>query len=113
MEDSILTTIKKLLNISEADTSFDMDLLVHINSVLAILGQLGVGPDGGTSISSESDVWASIMDSDKFLSLTKSYIHLKVKLLFDPPLSSAAIESINKMIAEFEWRLCAMAESDS
>lgn len=113
MTESILTSIKKLLGIDEDYTHFDADLIMHINSVFSILTQLGVGPPEGFFITGKSEKWDNfiIKDSNNF-SLVKSYIHLKVKLLFDPPLGSAVIESINKQISEFEWRLNVAAESD-
>lgn len=111
MEESILTSIKKLLGIEESDTSFDVDILIHINSTLAFLNQLGIGPDAGIFVSDKSTTWAAILGENKFLVPAKSYVFLKVKLLFDPPLSSAAIESINKLIAEFEWRLTVLVET--
>lgn len=112
MTESILTSIKKLLGIDENYTHFDPDLIMHINSVFSILTQLGVGPPNGFSITGSSEKWDSFVskESNNF-SLVKSYIHLKVKLLFDPPLSSAVIESINKQVSEFEWRLNVAAES--
>lgn len=102
--ESILTSIKKLLGITEDYTHFDPDLIMHINSVLMILTQLGVGPSEGFTIEDETATWNDFVQ-DSNLECVKSYIHLKVKLLFDPPLSSAHIESINRMISEFEWRL--------
>lgn len=103
--ESILTSIKKLLGIEEEYEHFDADLIMHINSVFMILTQLGVGPSEGFSIMDESDVWTDFIPASAKLELVKSYMHLKVKLIFDPPLSSAVIESMNRMISEFEWRL--------
>lgn len=111
MEESILTSTKKLLGIEADDTSFDLDILIHINTALAILNQLGVGPDEGIFVADKETKWEAVLGSNKFLVPAKSYVFLKVKLLFDPPLSSAAIESINKLIAEFEWRLTVLVET--
>lgn len=102
--ESILTSIKKLLGITEDYTHFDPDLIMHINSVFMILTQLGVGPSEGFTIEDETATWGDFV-GDSMIECVKSYIHLRVKLLFDPPLSSAHIESINRMISEFEWRL--------
>lgn len=109
--ESILTSIKKLLGITEEDEHFDPDLIMHINSVFTILTQLGVGPSEGFRIEDESATWDDFIDEDDNLDAVKSYIHLRVKLLFDPPLSSTVIESMNRMISEFEWRLNVAAES--
>ena len=105
--ESILTSIKKLLGISEDYTQFDDDIIMHINSVFLNLTQLGVGPETGFSIEDDSAEWSEFMDIENNAQLhaVKSYMYLKVKLLFDPPLSSAVIESTNRMIAELEWRL--------
>ena len=103
--ESILTSIKKLLGITEEYTHFDSDIIMHINSVLAILTQLGVGSADGFTISDDSSTWKDFMGEDKKFEFVKSYVHLKVKLLFDPPLSSAVMESMNRMISELEWRI--------
>lgn len=110
MTESILTSIKKLLGIEKDYDHFDADLIMHINSVLSILAQIGVGPTKGFSITGADEKWEDYVDLTTF-SLVKSYIYLKVKLLFDPPLSSAAMEAINRQISEFEWRLHVAADS--
>lgn len=109
--DSILTSIKKMLGITEEYEQFDADLIIHINSVFMVLTQLGVGPDKGFSISGKEEVWTDFLTEEQRLELVKSYMHLKVKLLFDPPLSSAVMEVINRQISEFEWRLNAAVET--
>lgn len=103
--DSILTSIKKLLGITEEYRHFDGDLILHINSVLAILTQLGVGPEKGYSITNEFDKWTDFLPNDPRLADVKSYVYLKVKLLFDPPISSAVAESTRRLIDELEWRI--------
>lgn len=111
--DSILTSIKKLLGLTEDYTHFDTDIVMHINSVFMILFQLGVGPDGGFSISDASAVWSDFLPEDTNLELVKSYMYLKVRLLFDPPSSSVVMDAVKRSIDEFEWRLNAEAESVS
>lgn len=104
--ESILVSIKKLLGIDESYTHFDSDLVMHINSVLMILTQLGVGPASGFTISGSSETWSEFLGEDiSKLAAVKSYVHLKVKLLFDPPQSSSVAESYSRLISEFEWRL--------
>lgn len=110
MNDSILTSIKKLLGITEDYESFDQDIIMHINSVFMILNQLGVGPEKSFSINDKSTTWKEFIPEGQNLESVKSYIYLKVRLLFDPPTSSSVVESINRMISEFEWRLNAAAE---
>nr|DAQ20081.1 MAG TPA: hypothetical protein [Caudoviricetes sp.] len=102
---SILTSIKKLLGIAEEYTHFDSDIIMHINSVFMILSQLGVGPDGGFHIEDDTTEWTEYLQDTSLLNTVKSYMYLKVKLLFDPPISSAAIDSMNRIISEFEWRI--------
>lgn len=109
--ESILTSIKKLLGITEEYDQFDPDIIMHINSVFMILTQLGVGPAEGFSIEDDTAVWTDFIQNVKKLESVKTYIYLKVKLAFDPPLSSAVIESMNRLINELEWRLNVAAES--
>jgi len=108
--ESILTSIKKLLGIAEEYTHFDADLIIHINSVLSILTQIGVGPAEGFSIKDKSSVWEDFVPENSKWELIKSYTYMKVKLLFDPPLSSAVIESTNRIISELEWRIQVAAD---
>ena len=108
--ESILTSIKKLLGIDAEYTHFDADLIMHINSVFMIMGQLGLGPEEGFSIADESSIWDDYIPNLQNVEAIKSYMHLKVKLLFDPPTSSAVMESYNRMINEFEWRLNVAAD---
>lgn len=103
--DSILTTIKKLLGITSEYTHFDADIIMHINSVFSILQQLGIGPEEGFSITDSTSVWSDYIDDAKDIEMVKTYIYMKVKLMFDPPLSSVAVDSIKNQIAELEWRL--------
>ncbi len=109
--DSILTSIKKLLGITEEYTHFDSDIIMHINSVFMVLNQLGVGPSNGFRIEDDSATWDEYITEDDNLDAVKSYIHLKVKLLFDPPLSAAVMEATKQMINELEWRLNVETES--
>jgi hypothetical protein len=108
--ESILTSIKKMLGIAEEYTHFDADLIMHINSVLSILSQIGVGPAEGFSIKDAVAIWTDFIPEDSRLEFVKSYIYMKVKLLFDPPLSSAVIESINRIIGELEWRINVLSD---
>ena len=108
--ESILTSIKKLLGIAEEYGHFDMDIIMHINSVFTILTQLGVGPPEGFSIQDKAAAWADFMPEDPRLEAVKSYMYLKVRLLFDPPLSTAVSEAMNRMASELEWRINVGAE---
>ena len=110
--ESILTSIKKLLGISEEYTHFDADLIMHINSVFLILTQIGVGPSEGFSISDETTKWTDFIQDSLRLGAVKSFMYLKVKLLFDPPSSSSVMEATNKLIDELEWRLTIASESN-
>lgn len=102
--ESILTSIKKLLGITEECEDFDSDIIIHINSVFMILNQLGVGPTEGFSIEDKTKTWNDFITDDKKKSV-KSYVYMKVRLLFDPPASSTVMECMNRMINELEWRL--------
>ena len=110
--ESILTSIKKMLGIPEEYDHFDPDLIMHINSVLSILTQIGVGPSEGFRIEDDLATWEDFLGDGTDYEAVKSYVHLRVKLLFDTStLTSAVIESMNRMISELEWRLNAIAES--
>lgn len=102
--DSILTSIKKMLGITEEYEHFDTDLIMHINSVFMILNQLGVGPDVPFVITSKDETWNQFLDGAN-LEMVKSYMFLKVKMLFDPPTGGTVMDSYNRQIAEMEWRL--------
>lgn len=108
--DSILTSIKKLLGIGEEDTNFDQDLIIHINTALAVLTQLGVGPASGFYIEDNSTIWDDFVSDDPRLNSIKTYIYMKVRMVFDPPASSSTADAFNKYISELEWRLNATVD---
>jgi hypothetical protein len=103
--ESILTSIKKMLGIEEEYTQFDQDIILDINSVLMVLMQLGVGTETGFFITDKSATWANFLGDRKDIEALKSYIYMKVRLMFDPPATSFLIEAIERQIAEFEWRI--------
>lgn len=105
MDDSILDSIKKILGMPPAYDAFDTDLVIHINSVFGILAQLGVGPEGGFSISDNTTLWKAYLGDSKDLEMVKSYIALKVRLVFDPPTTGAVMDAMKEQIREYEWRL--------
>ena len=105
MNESILNSIKKLLGITAEYTNFDTDIIMHINSVFMILNQLGVGPSKCFRIEDEYTTWDEYITEDNDLDAVKTYMYLKVKLLFDPPLSSSVLEANKQLINELEWRL--------
>ena len=102
---SILISTKKLLGYEEAFTQFDPDMVIHINSALMNLTQLGVGPPDGFIIEDATAVWEDFLGDRKDLSGVKSYIYLKLRLIFDPPQTGVLIDAIKEQIQEFEWRL--------
>lgn len=111
MEESILISIKKLLGIAKEYNNFDTDIIIHINTAFLNLNQLGVGPSEGFRIKDDKTTWNMFLnDSEKF-DAVKTYIYLKVKLVFDPPLNSAVLEATKQSITELEWRLNVQAES--
>ena len=108
--ESILTSIKKLLGIEESCEHFDVDLIMHIKSGISILSQLGVGPSKSLRIEDKSTTWHELISDNTDLEYVKTYVYLKVRLLFDPPLSSSVMNSINQIISELEWRITSSAE---
>ena len=111
--ESILNTIKNLLPVEETDTSFDGELIVHINTAIMALTQMGVGPSEGFEIEDETSTWQDFLGENvKKFSAAKTYIYAKVKLAFDSAsMTSPLIEVFNRMAAEAEWRLNHAAES--
>lgn len=105
MSDSILTSTKKALGITEDYTAFDVDILMHINSVFSTLHQLGIGPPGGFSIADKSTTWSSLLGDDARLNAVKTYVYLRVRMIFDPPGTSYLINSMDQQAKELEWRL--------
>ena len=109
--ESILTSIKKLLGIAEHYEHFDADIIMHINSVFMTLNQLGVGPSEGFYIEDEEDIWSDFISNKKQLQAVKSYMYLRLRLLFDPSsLGSATLSAYERQIQELEWRLTIAAE---
>lgn len=111
--DSILTSVKKMLGIVAECTDFDAEIIMHINSVFMVLTQLGVGPSEGFIIMDDSAIWEDFIVEPLELQAVKSHVFMKVKLLFDPPTNGAVVESYNRLINEFEWRLNVAAESNT
>lgn len=109
--DSILTSIKKMLGIMEEYEHFDMDLTIHINTVLSILTQLGIGPSTGFSIIDETTTWSDWTSLPKDLELVKTYLFLRTRLLFDPPTSGSVASSYEDVIKELEWRMVTSMDS--
>lgn len=105
MSESILTTIKKLLNIPEEYEHFDLDILTHINSEIFVLGQAGIGPKGFMVVD-KTQTWKDYVGEEyQELAALKSYLYIKVKLIFDPPANSFTIDALNKTASEYLWRL--------
>jgi hypothetical protein len=107
---SILDDVKKVLNIDPSYTAFDQDVILHINSVLSVLNQLGVGPEFGFSISDSTATWDSLIGSDARYNDVKTYVCLRVRVLFDPPQTAHHLTAFNEQIKEFEWRINAYRE---
>lgn len=108
--DSVLNSIKKLLGIQESYTIFDADLIMHINSTFAMLNQIGIGPKEGFMIEDSYTTWDEYITQANE-SMVKSYIYLKVRLLFDPPSNNSLTESINRQLSELEWRLLLVGDT--
>jgi hypothetical protein len=105
MEQSILTSTKKILGIAGDYTAFDLDIITHINTAFSTLTQLGVGPAEGFMIEDAEDEWEDFIENDNRYNSIKSYVFLKVRQLFDPPTTSYLIAAMDKQIQELEWRL--------
>lgn len=109
--DSILVTIKKMLGIDDSYEHFDTDIIVNINTIFMMLNQLGIGPTNGFSIKDKSSIWDDYISVDYLnMEAVKTYIYLRVRLLFDPPTNAFLVEAIKSQIKEIEWRLNVQAE---
>lgn len=104
LKQSILNDVKEACGIIQEYDVFDSQLIVDINAAFSTLHQLGYGPDEGYSIEGVNEEWDEIIFSDRF-NFVKSYIIMKVHLMFDPPTSSIAVQQLNKQIEEYEWRI--------
>lgn len=105
MEQSILISTKKILGIAPDYTVFDLDIITHINTVFSTLAQLGIGPTEGFMIEDESATWDEFLGADLQLNSVKTYMHLRVRMLFDPPQTSYHLGAMKEQILEFEVRL--------
>ena len=111
MDESILTSIKKLLGITENYDYFDQDIIMHINAAFMVLTQLGIGPSEGFLITDDTDTWSDFIDDSTNLGSIQSYVYMKVKLMFDPPQNSFTVDSMTKLVNELEWRLNVAADN--
>lgn len=112
MNTSILTSTKKILGIDSSYTAFDLDIITHINSVFSTLSQLGIGPEIGFAIMDEDALWSDFLGNDHNLNAVKTYTYLRVRLLFDPPVTSFQLDAMKQQIAESEWRLNVYVEKE-
>ncbi len=112
IKNSILNDIKSMLGPTYDDDSFDTDIIIYINSIFTILRQLGVGPSTGYRITNKDNIWSEFVKDEEMLDAVKTYIYLKVKLTFDPPLNASLVEAFTSQAKELEWRLNVSVESD-
>lgn len=105
VDESVLNTIKKMLGPDASYTAFDTDVIVHINTALMTLQQLGVGPEEGFLITGEDEEWTDFIPKGKMLEAAKTYIYLCVKLVFDPPTNSFVVTAMNEERKMLEYRL--------
>ena len=103
MDESILVSVKKLIGLAPEDDSFDTDLIIHINSAIDVLRQMGINSE--LYVEDETLTWGDYLPSDEYLQMIKSYVYMKVKKWFDPPQNGTAMEALNSSIAELEWRI--------
>lgn len=109
-KDSILVTVKKMLNVMPEDQAFDTEIVLLINSEFMVLNQLGIGPKDGFTISDYDTKWTDYTSDKELIDALKIYVGMRVRMIFDPPASSIVAEAINSRIAELEFRLLAHNE---
>ena len=106
MDESILDSVKRFIGLSLDDDTFDQELLILINALFMTLQQIGVGPqDNLFSIEDNSSTWSDYLEDPNSLPMIKPYIAIKVRLIFDPPSSSALDQALRQEVAEYEWRM--------
>lgn len=105
MNESILETVAKAVGIGESYEYFNDELIMHINTVLMGLRQIGVGPSEPFLITDNTATWTNFLGDDKNFEAVKTYVCLRVRMLFDPPTSSTLADAMKNQIAEWEWRL--------
>lgn len=106
--------MKKMLGIDVDDDSFDTDIIVHINTMIPALSQMGIGPRNGFIVTSADEEWSDYINSDVInLEGVKSYLYLRIKLIFDPPTNSTTVEAFNNSIRELEWRMTLAVETNN
>lgn len=110
MGDSILNSTKKNLGLEADYTAFDPDIIMYINGVFSTLNQLGVGPEDGFSIEDSTPTWDAFIGTNKKYNFVKTYVYLRVRILFDPPATSYVISAMNDQIKELEWRISVLRE---
>lgn len=110
MADSILDSTKKILGLAPDYTPFDLDIITHINLAFSILDQLGVGPEGGFYIEDNVPTWDEFIVPENQRNMVRTYVFLKVRMLFDPPGTSYLITAMTDQIQQYEWRLNAFRE---
>ena len=106
MSDSVLSSTKQTLGISPEDTSFDVNVIMSINTALTILMDLGLTEVEDQIVTSDKMTWDELLGGRTDIEYVKTYIYQKVKLIFDPPTSTAAIDAMQRSISELEWRIC-------
>ena len=109
MDESILNTIKKLLGIDSSYNAFDQDIIVHINTTINILYQLGLDSCKGFYVQDETETWGDLLSNNDILNLVQTYVYLRVKSMFDPA-SGSVNESLNRIQQELEWRINVMVD---
>lgn len=96
------------MGVTPDNTAFDVNITMDINTVLSTLNQLGFGPLNGMILDGYNTEWAELMGGRTNAEFVKTYVYQKTKLLFDPPINSAALNALKECIAENEWRITAL-----
>lgn len=110
MAGSILDDTKKVLGIEAEYTAFDTDIIMQINTVVSALWELGIGPPEGFQILGKEETWDQFFGDDPRLNMVKTYIYLRVRMLFDPPTTSYLIEALTRQYEEIGWRISVYRE---
>lgn len=112
MEQSIFKSVKRFVNISQDDDSFDEDLLIHINAAFALLHELGVGPSDGFVVNDDTSTWGSFITNIPQQNRVKNFVCLKARLDFDPPSMSFLLKAKEEQITELAHRISMHREGE-
>lgn len=105
---TILEDVRKVIGGGLIDHYFDEQICMHINTEIFTLDQLGVVINH--VVVNDETKWTEVIPDIKEFEAIKTWLGLKVRLIFDPPTSSYVMESITSNLNELEFRIQTKAD---